>query len=79
MSWVRITRILDRDQAINGLAHLRQEWQLAADGKPLMDVQGNVGLLLADVVAAIDLLPEEAAQVLGSEVAYDPAHLRLSV
>jgi len=79
MSTVKATRILDRDRAIDGLAQLRQEWQEAACGKPLVEVQGSVGLILADVVGAMDLLPEEAARVLGNETGTDLAQLRLPV
>ena len=79
MSWVKVTRILDRDRAIDGLARIRQEWQEAANGMPLADMRGNVGLMLEDVVNAMGLLPEEAARVLGSEAVTDPAQLRLKV
>ncbi len=79
MSWIKVTRILDRDQAIDGLAQLRQEWQEAANGKPLTEMQGNVGLMLEDVANAVGLLPEEIAKVLGGEANTDPAQLRLKV
>jgi hypothetical protein len=72
-------RILDRDRTIDGLTQLRQEWQEAAHGAPLVDVRGSVGLILADVVGAMDLLPEEAARVLGSETITGLAQLRLPV
>ena len=77
MSWVKVTRILDRDAAIEALARLRAEWQEAANGRPLADVQGSVGLILADVVAALELLPEEAAQVLGNETYIDASQMVL--
>ncbi len=75
MSWISVTRILDMDNAIAGLTRLRQEWQEAAGSKPLVEVQGSVGLLLTDVVNAIGLLPEEAAQVLGSEIYIEPEQM----
>ena len=78
MSWVIVTRILDRDQAIDGLARIRQEWQEAANGKPLAEIRGNVGLLLEDVANAMGLLPEEVAKILGGEIT-DPAQLRMKV
>ncbi len=77
MSWVRITRILDRDEAIFGLAQLRAEWQEAAGEQNLMDVGASVGLLMADVVNALGLSPDEAAQVLGCDVVTDPAQVSL--
>ena len=62
-----LLKILDRDKAMEGSTRLRQEWQVAAEGKPLAEVQGNVGLMLTDVGNAIGFLPEEASQVLGIE------------
>jgi hypothetical protein len=79
MSTVTVIRILDRDQAIDGLTQLRQEWQEAACGVPLVEVQGSVGLILADVVSVMDPLPEEAAQVLGNETVTPIAQMRLPV
>lgn len=75
MSMVKVVRILDRDEAIAGLTRLREEWQDAANGAPLSDVQASVGLLLVDVVNAIGLLPEEAAQVLGEYVLIPSAQI----
>ena len=79
MNWVKRTRILDRDQAIDGLASIRQEWQEAANGTPLVEMRGSVGLLLADVASAMGLSPEEAAWVLGGESTTHPAQMRLVV
>lgn len=78
MSLVKVIRILDRDQAIEGLARIRQEWQEASNGKPLSEMRGNVGLLLDDVVNAMGLLPDEAARVMGCE-ATNPAQMRFKV
>jgi len=79
MSWVKVTRILDRDQAIDGLARIRQEWQEAANGTPLAEMRGNIGLILEDVANAVGLLPEEVAKVLGSEAITDSAQLQMKV
>lgn len=65
MITIRRTRILDRDQAIAGIATIRQEWQDTAGGESLLDMQGSVGLLLADLTQAIGLTPEETTQALG--------------
>lgn len=61
------TRILDRDQAIDGLRQVCDEWRVAAaaDGVELVDVDGNVGMILLDVAAAIGLNPGEINQALG--------------
>ena len=79
MSWIKVTRILDRDAAIDGLTCLRRDWQEAAEGRPLAEVHGNIGLMLADVVHAIGLLPEEAAQILGSETCVEPEQISFLV
>jgi hypothetical protein len=55
---IKVTRILDRDMAIDGLTHIRQEWEEASDGLPLEGVQGSIGFLLADVVNALGCFPK---------------------
>lgn len=75
MSLANATQILDRDRVIDGLIHLRQEWQEAACGIPLVEVKGSVGLILADVMNVIDLLPEEVSRILGNETVSDFAQL----
>lgn len=66
-NYVRVIRILDRDQAIQGLASLREDWQAVAEqeGKSLLELQSSVGLLLDDMAKMIGLYPEEQAQALG--------------
>jgi len=51
--------------AIEGLTRIRQEWEEAAGGMSLDEVQGSIGLMLVDVVHALGLLPGEVVQVLG--------------
>lgn len=46
---------VDQQEIIQALATLRQEWEEAADGKPLELVEGSVGLILDDVAHAIGL------------------------
>lgn len=55
-------------QVINALARIRQEWQSATEGASLLSVDGNVGLILADVVNCLELSTEEQVLVLGSEL-----------
>jgi hypothetical protein len=69
MTTVLRIRILDRDQAIDGLTRLRQEWQEAAGGD-LVDVKASVGELLGDVMFLVGLTDEEQRAALGSEL-YD--------
>lgn len=54
-----------RIQTITALATLRQEWQAAAQGESLLNVEGNVGLFLADLVNTLGLSAHEQIVVLG--------------
>lgn len=56
-----------RPEAIDALAHLREEWMEAVDCS-LVDVDTSVGLFLADVTRALGLNQEEQMQVLGSSL-----------
>jgi len=64
-------KIMQTEALLEALAHIRSEWEQAADGQSLVEVQGSVGLLLADVVAAIGLASDEQAHVLGPGLARD--------
>jgi len=52
-------------KAIERLARLRREWETAADGIRLADIQGSVGMILEDVAGALELDPMERMVVLG--------------
>lgn len=56
-------------EVLQNLAFLRQEWEEALGGRSLLSAQGNVGLMLYDVVEALGLNPEEAKLVLGHTLA----------
>jgi hypothetical protein len=73
MELVNESRILDRDQTVQGLSCLTKEWQIAAEGLPLTEVYAVVGLMLADVISAIGLLPEDAEMILGAGGILEPA------
>ena len=62
------TSITPRLQLVAALTRIRHEWQDAADGKSLLEVEGNVGMLLADLINNIDLPIAEQVQVLGPEL-----------
>lgn len=55
-------------QLISLLSTLRQEWQDAAQGQSLLDMEANVGLMLADLVNSLDLSVQEQTLVLGPEL-----------
>jgi hypothetical protein len=50
------------------LSTFRQEWQEAAGGKSLIETEGNVGLILADLVNSFGLTTHEQSVVLGPEL-----------
>jgi len=57
-----------RVHVIATLSTFRQEWQEAADGKSLIETEGNVGLILADLVNSFGLSTHEQSVVLGPEL-----------
>ncbi|HKJ37139.1 MAG TPA: hypothetical protein VJ972_00050 [Anaerolineales bacterium] len=57
-----------RTQCISILAKFRQEWQEAANGKSLLEVEGNIGMVLADLVNSFEFATHEQSLVLGSQL-----------
>lgn len=57
-----------RLHVIAALSMFRQEWQEAAGGKSLIETEGNVGLILADLVNSFGLTTHEQSVVLGPEL-----------
>jgi hypothetical protein len=57
-----------RFQIVTTLSSIRQEWQEAAEGKSLIEVEGNIGMLLADLINGIGLGTSEQVQVLGKDL-----------
>jgi hypothetical protein len=55
-------------QAIDILSRFRQEWQKAASGQSLLEVEGNIGMVLADLVDAFGFATQEQILVLGTEL-----------
>jgi len=62
------TPAVQRMQLVTALAHICQEWQDATFGKSLLEVEGNMGMLLADLINNIGLPIEQQVQVLGKEL-----------
>lgn len=44
-----------RRQVISTLSKFRQEWQEAASEKSLLEVEGNIGMVLADLINSFGL------------------------
>lgn len=57
-----------RIQVITTLSTFRQQWQEAAGGRSLIEIEGNVGLILADLVNSFGLTTHEQSVVLGMEL-----------
>ena len=62
------TPAIQRMQLVTALAHIRREWQEATSGKSLLEVEGNMGMLLADLINNVGLPIEAQVQVLGTEL-----------
>ncbi len=58
----------DRQNALENLSTLRQEWEASAEGQSLIRVSGSVGLMLFDVTTKLGLTAEEQALVLGDQL-----------
>lgn len=57
-----------RVQIVSTLTRIRQEWQDAAGSSSLIEVEGNMGMLLADLINGIGLGTDEQVQVLGADL-----------
>ena len=55
-------------QIISTLSRLRQEWQEATDGTSLLETDGNIGLVLADLINGFGLNAEDQCRILGTEL-----------
>lgn len=53
---------------ITALSTLRQEWEDAAAGESLLNLDGNVGLLFADIVNSLGFSTHEMMLVLGADL-----------
>jgi len=60
-----------RFQIVGALTHIRQEWQDATGSSSLIEVEGNMGMLLADLINGLGLGTEEQIQVLGTELFHE--------
>ena len=60
-----------RFQLVSTLTRIREEWQEAVGNSSLIEVEGNMGMLLADLINGIGLRTDEQIQVLGSDLFRD--------
>ena len=55
-------------QTVSALAKLREEWQQAAGDASLLEIEANVGLMLADLVNSLGLSVHEQSLALGPDL-----------
>jgi len=55
-------------QLISTLTRLRQEWQEATAEASLLETDGNMGLVLADLINGFGLNTEEQSRILGADL-----------
>ena len=55
----------ERAQAVQALQTLRGEWETAAQGIPLDEIEGSVGMMLDDFARLLGLTREECIKALG--------------
>ena len=65
---LQFVRPRSKGAAVAALATIRREWEVAAEGESLVQVQTSVGLLLLDVAAKLGLTQEEQKSVLGARL-----------
>ena len=59
---------ITRLEIVTAFVHLREEWELVAGNKSLVETEGSVGLMFGDLALAIGLTPLEQERALGPEL-----------
>jgi len=59
---------IPQSKVISTLTRLRQEWQEATDGASLLEADGNMGLILADLLNGFELDAHDQCQILGNKL-----------
>lgn len=57
-----------RTQIVSTLSRLRQEWQEATDKASLLETNGNIGLVLADLINGFGSNAEDQCRILGADL-----------
>ncbi|MBI1854343.1 MAG: hypothetical protein HYR93_00450 [Chloroflexi bacterium] len=81
-----LQRILDQTDThtriISTLTYLRLEWQKATNGASLIETDGKIGLVLADLINGFGLDVNDQCQILGNDLflelkdfLYAPRHI----
>jgi hypothetical protein len=61
-------RLSNRTQIVQSLADYRREWQKAAAGKSLIELEASVGLMLVEIAAQLKLSSQERHAMLGGKL-----------
>ena len=56
---------------ISTLTRLRQEWQEATEATSLLETDGNMGLVLADLINGFGLDSNDQCQILGNDLFHE--------
>ena len=56
---------------ISTLTHLRQEWQEATEATSLLETDGNMGLVLANLINGFGLDSNDQCQILGNDLFHE--------
>jgi hypothetical protein len=56
---------------ISTLTRLREEWQEATDGASLFETNGNMGLVLADLINGFGLDTNDQCRILGNDLFHE--------
>lgn len=64
----RTDQTLTQSRIISTLTRLRQEWQEATTGASLLETDGNMGLVLADLINGFGLNANDQCQILGNDL-----------
>jgi len=58
-------------QIISTLSRLCQEWQEATEGTSLLETNGNMGMVLADLINGFGLNAEDQRRILGTDLFHE--------
>lgn len=62
------TQAIPQTRIISTLTRLCQEWQEATAGASLLETDGNMGLILADLLNGFGLDSNDQCQILGNDL-----------
>lgn len=62
---------ITHSQIVSALARIRQEWQEATEGTSLLETDGNIGLVLADLINGFGLNVDDQCRILGNDLFHE--------